>query len=81
MSWTESVGLTLIKRDLYSMQLLAPNGSIQNYSILQVFPFTSESKRMGIIVKVSIYCKGCLNHHISSIIIWDFPFQIILKKI
>ena len=48
------MGLTLIKRDLYSMQLRAPNGSVQNYAILQIFPFTSESKRMGIIVKVSM---------------------------
>ena len=65
MSWTESVGLTLIKRDLYSMQLRAPNGSTHNYSILQIFPFTSESKRMGIIVKVSAFyiCRSLLRKY------------------
>lgn len=50
--WTQEVGLTLNKRDLSSMQLKTPDGRLVNYSILQVFPFTSETKRMGIIVKV-----------------------------
>lgn len=52
MQWTESVGLTLVNRDLASMQLRTPNGQILTYSVLQTFPFTSESKRMGIIVRV-----------------------------
>uniref|UniRef100_A0A663MJ42 Phospholipid-transporting ATPase n=1 Tax=Athene cunicularia TaxID=194338 RepID=A0A663MJ42_ATHCN len=50
--WTESVGLTLVNRDLTSMQLKTPGGHILTYYILQIFPFTSESKRMGIIVRV-----------------------------
>lgn len=54
--WTQQVGLVLNHRDLCSMKLIAPDGRHLNYSILQVFPFTSETKRMGIIVKVrSIY--------------------------
>lgn len=63
-TWTESVGLTLLKRDLNSMQLRAPNGSVITYHILHIFPFTSETKRMGIIVKeektgeISFYMKG-----------------------
>lgn len=57
--WTQNVGLALSRRDLVSMQLKAPDGRLYNYSILQVFPFTSETKRMGIIVKVSI--SGFLN--------------------
>lgn len=63
-SWTESVGLALIKRDLNSMQLRTPSGRIVNYTILQVFPFTSETKRMGIIVKeqekgeITFFMKG-----------------------
>ncbi|KAK2580739.1 hypothetical protein KPH14_011366 [Odynerus spinipes] len=62
--WTEEVGLALVKRDLNSMQLKAPNGKILNYTILQIFPFTSETKRMGIIVKseatseIVFYLKG-----------------------
>lgn len=52
--WTESVGLTLVGRDQSSMQLRTPSGQILNFTILQIFPFTYESKRMGIIVRVSI---------------------------
>lgn len=62
--WTEEIGLALIKRDLNSMQLKTLNGQILNYTILQIFPFTSETKRMGIIVKeessseIVFYLKG-----------------------
>lgn len=50
-SWTENIGLTLIKRDLNSIILRGPDNSLLDYDILQVFPFTSETKRMGIIIK------------------------------
>ncbi|KAM5304023.1 putative phospholipid-transporting ATPase IIB isoform 3-T3 [Glossophaga mutica] len=62
--WTESVGLTLVSRDLTSMQLRTPGGQILTYRVLQMFPFTSESKRMGIIVQdestaeITFYMKG-----------------------
>lgn len=62
--WTEEIGLALIKRDLNSMQLKTLNGQILNYTILQIFPFTSETKRMGIIVReessseIIFYLKG-----------------------
>uniref|UniRef100_A0A3Q2XR57 Phospholipid-transporting ATPase n=1 Tax=Hippocampus comes TaxID=109280 RepID=A0A3Q2XR57_HIPCM len=62
--WTESVGLTLVGRDQSSMQLRTPTGQILNFSILQIFPFTYESKRMGIIVRdesngeITFYMKG-----------------------
>ncbi|XP_041723398.1 LOW QUALITY PROTEIN: probable phospholipid-transporting ATPase IIB [Coregonus clupeaformis] len=62
--WTESVGLTLVNRDLTSLQLKTPAGQILTYNILQIFPFTSESKRMGIIVReettgdITFYMKG-----------------------
>ncbi|XP_072426945.1 probable phospholipid-transporting ATPase IIB isoform X2 [Chiloscyllium punctatum] len=62
--WTQSVGLTLVSRDLSSMQLKTPSGQILPFIILQVFPFTSESKRMGIIVRddssgeITFYMKG-----------------------
>ncbi len=50
--WSEEVGLTLVDRDLHSMKLRAPaTGDILSYTILQTFPFTSESKRMGIILQ------------------------------
>ncbi|XP_049821465.1 probable phospholipid-transporting ATPase IIA isoform X2 [Aethina tumida] len=62
--WTQAVGLTLSHRDLTSMQLKVPDGRLHNYEILQIFPFTSETKRMGIIVrclqsgKIYFYLKG-----------------------
>jgi len=49
--WTEKVGLALVQRDLNSMQLQSPTGQIMTYDILQIFPFSSETKRMGIIVR------------------------------
>lgn len=52
--WTQEVGLTLSRRDLSSMQLKGPDGRLLNYAILQIFPFTSETKRMGVIVKVKL---------------------------
>ncbi|XP_036321777.1 probable phospholipid-transporting ATPase IIA isoform X2 [Rhagoletis pomonella] len=70
--WTAEVGLTLIGRDINSMTLQMktrkskgePQDGLLQYQILQVFPFTSESKRMGIIVRASgsgeitFYLKG-----------------------
>ncbi|XP_018322977.1 probable phospholipid-transporting ATPase IIB isoform X2 [Agrilus planipennis] len=62
--WTQEMGLSLTRRELNSMQLRTPNGHLLNYSILIVFPFTSETKRMGIIVKdqetgeIVFYLKG-----------------------
>lgn len=63
-SWTENVGLTLIKRDLNTILLRGPENNLLEYDILQVFPFTSETKRMGIIIRekhtndIVFYLKG-----------------------
>uniref|UniRef100_A0A914WNS1 P-type ATPase N-terminal domain-containing protein n=1 Tax=Plectus sambesii TaxID=2011161 RepID=A0A914WNS1_9BILA len=51
-SWSESVGLALVHRDLSGMRLQTPTGESKSYQILQLFPFTSETKRMGIILQV-----------------------------
>jgi phospholipid-translocating ATPase len=46
------------------MRLRTPNGDIEEFEILLIFPFTSESKRMGIIVRdtasgeISFVMKG-----------------------
>ena len=62
--WSEDMGLTLVERTLSSMKLKTPMGEIISYSVLQIFPFTSETKRMGIIVKeemtneIVFYMKG-----------------------
>ncbi|SCU77676.1 LAME_0A01882g1_1 [Lachancea meyersii CBS 8951] len=49
--FSESVGLTLFKRDRHSMTLLHDqSGSYLEFDIKKVFPFNSDNKRMGIIV-------------------------------
>lgn len=52
-TWTASVGLTLVFRDRTHMELQTPSGSIIKFDVLDIFPFTSESKRMGIVVRDS----------------------------
>ena len=49
--WTESVGLTLIFRDRTRIELQTPSSNTISFEILEIFPFTSESKRMGIVVR------------------------------
>ncbi|KAH9993065.1 protein transporter [Russula vinacea] len=49
--WTASVGLTLTFRDRTRIELLTPSGTTIAYEVLEIFPFTSESKRMGIVVR------------------------------
>lgn len=49
--WTERVGVTLVDRDISQIKLRNPHGQILKYDILQMFPFSSETKRMGIIVR------------------------------
>ena len=49
--FTESVGLSLFKRDRHSVSLFHQHSATNfEYDILQVFPFNSDTKRMGIIV-------------------------------
>ena len=51
--WTEAVGLKLLSRDRESMTLQScdSGNTVVKVRILNVFPFTSEGKRMGIVVK------------------------------
>jgi phospholipid-translocating ATPase len=49
--WTASVGLRFIHRDRTTMQLKSTNGERFEYTILKLFPFTSERKRMGIVLR------------------------------
>ena len=52
-SWTESVGLRLVHRDRTGMKLVSVDTGdvVVRVKILEVFPFTSEGKRMGIVVQ------------------------------
>lgn len=62
--FTESVGLVLAERTLHTITLRNPAGLTESYEVLNIFPFTSESKRMGIIVKdnatgaITFFMKG-----------------------
>jgi phospholipid-translocating ATPase len=49
--FAESVGLTLSARELSHMTLKNPLGGMEEFDVLNVFPFSSERKRMGIIVR------------------------------
>jgi phospholipid-translocating ATPase len=51
--WTESVGLRVVHRDRQSIALQSVHSSriAVRVRILNVFPFTSETKRMGIVVQ------------------------------
>lgn len=51
--WTEAVGLRLLHRDRQGMllQSMDTGRAVVRVKILEVFPFTSEGKRMGIIVQ------------------------------
>jgi len=62
--FTESVGVILWDRTLTSITLKNPTGNTESYKILECFPFTSERKRMGIIVRnettnqITFFMKG-----------------------
>ncbi|EGG00609.1 putative aminophospholipid translocase [Melampsora larici-populina 98AG31] len=71
-SYTESVGLKLITRDRTKMTLQTTAGSVFKYDILDIFPFTSESKRMGIIIK---------DMHSNEIVFYQKGADTIMSKI
>ena len=60
----EEFGLNLVHRDSRSITLQNVSGQIEEYKILANFPFSSETKRMGIILKhvqtdrIVFYLKG-----------------------
>ncbi|KAI9183176.1 putative aminophospholipid-translocase [Blastocladiella emersonii ATCC 22665] len=51
--WAQQMGISLVARDVHSIRLRLPGDVDVHYEILHVFPFTSESKRMGIVVRDS----------------------------
>jgi phospholipid-translocating ATPase len=62
--FAESLGMTLEEREDNYVRIKDANGQEQEYEILENFPFSSESKRMGIIVRnkeaqtIMFYLKG-----------------------
>ncbi|KAJ2961418.1 hypothetical protein NQ176_g11000 [Zarea fungicola] len=71
--WAESVGLKLASRDRKSMTLAATTTGrpVVRVSILDVFPFTSEGKRMGIVVHFQDDLDKT-NHDLSTGDIWFY---------
>lgn len=64
MKFAESVGVTLKERSMNRVVLRVPGGYEMSFDILAEFPFTSEAKRMGVIVQdrqtknITLYVKG-----------------------
>jgi len=62
--FAEEMGMDLIERDSSSITLRNPVGTKERFDILAIFPFSSNRKRMGIIVKhlitdkIIFYLKG-----------------------
>ena len=63
--WTHKVGLTLLSRSTTELTLALNGSDIKlRYEILAIFPFTSDRKRMGILVRdmqsseITFYLKG-----------------------
>ena len=61
--FTESVGLRVLHRDRESivLQCVSTGQVVIRAEIKDIFPFTSESKRMGIIVQITSDIPGLLN--------------------
>ncbi len=49
--FSELLNLKLVSRDLNSMEVELPTGKREKYKILAIFPFSSETKSMGIVVR------------------------------
>jgi len=62
--FSDSLGLDLIGRDESHIRMKNTEGHIEEYDILENFPFSSETKRMGIVLrhresqKIVFYLKG-----------------------
>jgi len=61
--FTEQAGVCLVERDIKSMGLQFAKDAIEHFEILEMFPFSSATKRMGIIVRdaageITFYVKG-----------------------
>ncbi|WFC97233.1 P-type phospholipid transporter [Malassezia brasiliensis] len=61
--YTEQLGVALVARDQHALELRTPGGA-RWFDVLELFPFTSERKRMGIVVRdrstgeITFYLKG-----------------------
>ena len=62
--FSDSLGYDLKEREATVIRLTNPGGKLEEYEILANFPFSSETKRMGIVVRntstnyLTLYVKG-----------------------
>ena len=72
--WAESVGLRLLHRDRYTITLQSVDTSrvVVRVKILDVFPFTSAGKRMGIILQYYQGTESVLSSEDNSAEIWFY---------
>lgn len=62
--FAESLNMTLKERNQEEITIETPSGNLEKYKILALFPFSSDTKRMGILVrylgtnKIIFYLKG-----------------------
>ncbi|KRX03653.1 P-type ATPase, cytoplasmic domain N [Pseudocohnilembus persalinus] len=68
----EDLGIELINREQHSMQIQNSQDFVDKFQILDVFPFSSETKRMGIIVR---------HEHTNQIIFYLKGADIVMKKL
>lgn len=72
--WAESVGLRLLHRDRHTITLQSVNTSrvVVRVKILEVFPFTSAGKRMGIILQFSQGTESAVSSAESPAEVWFY---------
>ncbi|ELR07275.1 Putative aminophospholipid-translocase [Pseudogymnoascus destructans] len=72
--WTEAVGLRLLHRDRKGMllQSVDTGRSVVRVKILDIFPFTSEGKRMGVIVQFYEGNESTLRSDLEAGEIWFY---------
>lgn len=62
--FADSLGMKLIERDQNMIKIVNTNEQTETYDVLANFPFSSETKRMGIVLrnresgKIVFYLKG-----------------------
>lgn len=81
--WTEAVGLRLAHRDRKSIRLqsVEDGRTVVKVEILHVFPFTSDSKRMGIIVRFQRSDTGSASDEEGEIVFFQKGADTVMSKI
>lgn len=81
--WTEQVGLRLAHRDRKSITLeFSSDGrTVVKVEVLNVFPFTSDSKRMGIVVRFQRLASGSTNSEEDEIVFFQKGADTVMTSI